>query len=205
MPKIQQVLFASIVIACIVAAGYFCHSFATGAFMHERQICAYESAVFLLEDKISNMDSSIVIDERVVRWAHTNADAKVPRIEIVRYLREMSKYDNFLMLISTVQVESGFDLYATSGKGARGLGQIIPKVWAEELVKVKVWDKKTDVYDYRKNIAGTDYILNKYLKKFGGWRKCLNRYVGGDSSYVLRVLSNYAELTLLISKEEVSS
>ena len=109
------------------------------------------------------------------------------------------------MLIAVIQVESGFDIYATSSKGAKGLGQITTSIWAEELVKAKVWDKKTDVYDYRKNIAGTNYILDKYMEKFGGWKECLNRYVGGDDSYVLKVLSNYAELTLLISKEEDSS
>lgn len=202
--KINYTVGSLLITISIAAAGYFGYSIISSASTCESDTYGYKSEISRLEHKINSMDSSIVIDEKIVKWAHTNADAKIPKVEIVRYLREMSKYDNFIMLISTVQVESGFDLYAKSGKGAKGLGQITTSIWADELVKAKVWDKKTDVYDYRKNIAGTNYILNKYLKKFGGWKECLNRYVGGDNSYVLKVLSNYAELTLLISNEETN-
>ena len=152
--------------------------------------------------ELENNNSINAVDPRIVEWAYKNADKKVARISIIQYLEETQRYDKFLMLVSIMQVESKFNLYAVSNKGAKGLGQITTKIWLDELTEAGLWKEEIDVYDYRKNIAAIDYIVRKLLKEHKSWPECLNRYVGGDKDYVTKVLSNYAELTLLLTNTE---
>lgn len=153
------------------------------------------------------------LDPRVVEWAYKNAGNHVPKVDIIRMLNEASTYKTYFLMLAVFKEESRFDAYAKSSAGAKGLGQIrtkIPKsgksVWLDEMIAQGFWEAEIDVYDYRKNIKATDYILNRYYKKYGGWSEALLRYVNGDSKYVTRVLTNYAELTLLaeLSKAEVT-
>ena len=198
MPKITGAyIIFSIIVAMLVSGIAFSKLSGDKDLLMQK-----ENIIASLNYDIDSMDSKIVVDEKIINWAYKNAGPKVPRIEVVRYLQEMSKYPNFLMLASVVQVESKFNMYAVSGKGAKGLGQITTAIWVEELVNSNIWKDVTSVYNYKYNIAATNYILEKYLEQYGSWKECLNRYVGGDQTYVLRVLSNYAELTLLIDKEK---
>jgi soluble lytic murein transglycosylase-like protein len=61
---------------------------------------------------------------------------------------------------AVIDVESGFDQYGTSGKGAQGLMQLMPDTAKSLGVK--------DPYDPRQNIAGGCLYLSQMLDEFGG-------------------------------------
>ena len=148
-------------------------------------------------------------DDVVIAWAYTNAASFVPRSEIIPIVVETKRYRTYLMLLSVFKEESGFNQYARSNKEAKGLGQIITKTsgnakwagWLPTLIEEGIFTEEIDVFDTHKNIAATDYILNVYYQETGSWKNALLKYVNGDSSYVTRVLSNFAELTLLLAEE----
>ncbi len=145
------------------------------------------------------------INPDIIEWAYKNSKSYVPKPYVIQYLHEAKKYPYYLMIVALIKEESGFDVYARSKMNAKGLGQILTRkpgsgesVWADHLIDQGVWEEEIDVFDHRKNIAAINYILKKYRKQFGSWKKVLFQYVNGDSNYVTRVLSNYAELSLML-------
>ena len=101
------------------------------------------------------------------------------------------------MLLSVIKEESNFYIFARSEKGAKGLTQVMTKIWNEELKSEGIWDEELDVFDYKRSIKAGNYILNKYYTQTGSWEEALLKYVGGDKDYVRRVLSNYGQIKLL--------
>lgn len=163
-----------------------------------------------LELKLAEFSTSVAVDESVVKWCYKGAKNYVPRTEIEDIVAASRQYKHYLMLLSVFKEESGFDRYARSEMSAKGLGQIRSKFdappntwsgWLDEMVEAGIWDEEIDVFDIYKNIAGTNYILNKYYAETKDWRATLLKYVNGDEAYVTRVLSNFAELTLLLAEE----
>jgi formylmethanofuran dehydrogenase subunit C len=136
--------------------------------------------------------------DKITMWAYKNAKKYVPIHDVREIVEEASKYDSFLLLIAVMCEESRFDRYARSSKNAMGLCQIIGSVWLETLQKQGIAEKKIDLFDYRVNIKAADYILNHYFEKKKSWKGALSAYVNGSKTYVLNVLSNYAELQFLL-------
>ena len=177
---------------------------AIGIFFHFAVVNTYATKIANLrhttayqEGLIVNNNLNIVPDKKLVKWAYKNSKPFIPKDMVVDILKEASKYDNYLMMLAVFKEESSFYVFARSEKQAKGLGQIMTRVWRETLVEEGIWDEEIDVFDYKRNIAATDYVINTYYKSTGSWREALLRYVGGDPKYVDRVLSNYAELKLL--------
>lgn len=162
-----------------------------------------------LQASLAQADENVVTDEVVVKWSYANAASFVPISEIKPIVAECKRYRNYLMLLAVFREESRFNQYGRSDKGAKGLGQIITKTtnnpkwpgWLPKLIEEGIFEEEIDVFDISKNIRATDYILNTYYEEAGSWRKALSKYVNGDSAYVTRVLSNFAELTLLLTEE----
>jgi len=111
--------------------------------------------------------------------------------------------ENRLLYLALMCIESNFNPSAVSKKGAVGLTQIMPKVWAKELQKQGIIKEKKDLFDYDKSLLASNYILTKYYKKTGSWTKALQKYVGKkNGNYAKNVLAIYGELQLLNNVEK---
>ncbi len=157
----------------------------------------------LLKQKLfvvnKKQNSNIVVPDILINWVYKNSKKYIPKSDIISLVRETARYKTCYMLLAVFKEESGFDRYAHSSKGAKGLGQIRTSVWFKKLTKEHIWNKPIDAYDYKKNIAACNYILLSYRKEKGSWKKALYDYVNGNDGYVKRVLSNFAEISLLMN------
>jgi len=127
---------------------------------------------------------------------------KISKNTAVDIFETAMSIDHGLLLIALAKKESSFNPSAVSKKGAIGLNQIMPNIWAKELIKNKIIKEKRDLFNYKANLRASHYILLKYYKETGSWKKALKKYVGADSkSYVKDVLANCGELYLLSKSE----
>ena len=94
------------------------------------------------------------------------------------------------VIFSVMYHESHFNAGATSGKGAQGLMQIIPKYSASRMAKLGV----TNLYDPASNILVGIDLLAEYYYTYGSWNQALTAYrtgnAGGDSSYASTILGS---------------
>jgi soluble lytic murein transglycosylase-like protein len=127
----------------------------------------------------------------------------VSRSRIERYIAESaaaSRIDPDL-LAAVISNESGFNPYATSGAGARGLMQLMPQTAASLGV--------TDPYDPEQNVRGGARYLRALLDRFGSLELAVAAYNAGAAAveryggvppyletraYVHNVLARYREL-----------
>lgn len=90
------------------------------------------------------------------------------------------------LVLSVIQVESGFKKYAISHAGARGYMQIMP-FWVET-----IGDNKHNLFHLRVNLRYGCMILRHYLdKENGDYFRALGRYNGslGQASYPQLIFS----------------
>ena len=91
-------------------------------------------------------------------------------------LENADKYDIPPTLIAAViQQESSYRATVTSGAGAVGLMQVIPKYWQKKCTG--------DLYQEHINIHCGSLILSEYYQKSGSWKKALGYYNVGPSGY----------------------
>ena len=94
------------------------------------------------------------------------------------------------VIFSVMYHESHFNAGATSGKGAQGLMQIIPKYSAARMAKLGV----TNLYDPASNILVGIDLLAEYYYTYGSWNQALTAYrtgsASGDSSYAATILGS---------------
>lgn len=94
------------------------------------------------------------------------------------------------VIFSVMYHESHFNAGATSGKGAQGLMQIIPKYSADRMAKLGV----TNLYDPASNILVGIDLLAEYYYTYGSWNQALTAYrtgsPSGDSSYAATILGS---------------
>jgi hypothetical protein len=78
------------------------------------------------------------------------------------------------ILLSTVSVESTFNVHARSRKNAIGSAQVMP-----------FWASKTpyNIYDHEGNILAGAYILSHYREECGDWKCAVKSYNVGLSAY----------------------
>jgi soluble lytic murein transglycosylase-like protein len=118
-----------------------------------------------------------------------------------RYIKNHQKRINFLkavhreaikadlppeMVIAVIQVESGFNKYAISYVGARGLMQVMP-FWQKEIGR-----PDDNMMDLDTNLRYGCTILKHYLdREKGNWTRALARYNGslGKTWYPERVMN----------------
>lgn len=99
---------------------------------------------------------------------------------IANALQEIATEMNmdFNTAVGIMEVESAFNPMAISDMDARGLMQVLPRVWQEPL-GVK---HKTDFHDVRLNIQSGIHVYLHYLnKENGNTTRALNRYNGSDA------------------------
>lgn len=84
---------------------------------------------------------------------------------------------DFGVIVGIMEVESHFNPFAISHKGARGLLQVMPSVWLEPLGI----EDKTDLHDISTGIDAGIRIYLEYLdQEDGNIKRALNRYNGCD-------------------------
>ena len=94
------------------------------------------------------------------------------------------------VIFSVMYHESHFNAGATSGSGAQGLMQIIPRYSASRMAKLGV----TNLYDPASNILVGIDLLAEYYHTYGSWNQALTAYrtgnVGSDSAYAATILGS---------------
>ena len=94
------------------------------------------------------------------------------------------------VIFSVMYHESHFNAGATSGKGAQGLMQIIPRYSASRMAKLGV----TNLYDPASNILVGIDLLAEYYHTYGSWNQALTAYRTGnaenDSAYAATILGS---------------
>ncbi len=137
---------------------------------------------------------------RLNEWVyrHSSVISKKTVDEIVS-ASSSTKYPVFLLAI--MELESvGFRPSAVSPTGAVGLGQINVKEHGARLKKAGVILEARDLFNIKENIQAADLILHDCMvRSKADPLKALECYLGGkDGRYVLRILKNYAEMSLLL-------
>ena len=94
------------------------------------------------------------------------------------------------VIFSVMYHESHFNAGATSGSGAQGLMQIIPRYSASRMAKLGV----TNLYDPASNILDGIDLLAEYYHTYGSWNQALTAYrtgnAGNDSAYAATILGS---------------
>ena len=94
------------------------------------------------------------------------------------------------VIFSVMYHESHFNAGATSGSGAQGLMQIIPRYSASRMEKLGV----TNLYDPASNILVGIDLLAEYYHTYGSWNQALTAYrtgnAGNDSAYAATILGS---------------
>lgn len=211
-----------VLFALVMAGGYYYHTYTL-----KKHVVAYRSvysslqqlvnagsakAVSLeeentaLKDRINELAASKVVeqvvlnveDQAIADWAYKNSVPFVPKSMVEDIIREASRYDNYLLLVSIMKTESNFHIFASSGN-KKGLGQIDVQVWKEELIAAGIWEEEIDVFDYKKHLAAVNYILEVAYKVTGDWRQALVKY-NSKEAYDSKVLGTFAELSLILGR-----
>ena len=94
------------------------------------------------------------------------------------------------VIFSVMYHESHFNAGATSGSGAQGLMQIIPRYSASRMAKLGV----TNLYDPASTILVGIDLLAEYYHTYGSWNQALTAYrtgnAGNDSAYAATILGS---------------
>ncbi|MGI4985041.1 MAG: transglycosylase SLT domain-containing protein [Janthinobacterium lividum] len=100
-----------------------------------------------------------------------------------------------LLLLAVMAVESGFNPYAESGVGARGLMQVMPTIHSD---KFQYYGGPKAALEPVPNLRVGALILKDYIGQTGSIAGGLRRYVGattpGDGGYGAKVLAERARL-----------
>jgi len=95
-------------------------------------------------------------------------------------------------LVAVMETESEFKPTAVSKRGARGLMQVNPAIWAKPFNVTK-----SDLHDIDTGIDIGSKILRIYLDESDqDMKKALYKYVGGDSDYYKKVYINLAKFQI---------
>lgn len=146
---------------------------------------------------------SNINDKACIDWILRHS-VRISRRTATNIFKEAMSTNNGFLLLALARRESSFNPCAISKKGAIGLTQIRPSIWVKELIKNKIIKNKRDLFDYKTNLAASNYILTKYYKETGSWEKALKKYVGANfRTYVRDIFANCGSLYLL-SKSKIS-
>lgn len=138
-----------------------------------------------------------VTEARLVQWVYDHS-TKISRAQCQEIVREAMKYRYPELLLAIIELESvKFSPGSLSSVGAIGWCQINAKEHAAELIKAGIIKEVRDLWDTGPNIRAGAYILDQKLKHTKSVADALNAYRGGRNDiYVLRILSNHADLSI---------
>ena len=137
----------------------------------------------------------------MVQWVYDHSTL-ISRAQCKELVQEVMKTKRPELMLAIIELESkkfqpGAQSYDKSGRRlARGWCQINIQEHGQELAKAGIIREERDLWDAGPNIKAGAYILEQKFKlSKGNVVKALEGYLGGkDGTYVLRVLSNYADI-----------
>ncbi len=135
-------------------------------------------------------EKEILILAKFIYQNNTRVDANTA-YKYAKFINKLCKHPS--LVVAVITSETNFRPTSRSKIGAIGLGQIRPEMWFKELAKVfpDVFKEPKDLYNWRKNILATDYILTKLLIKFDGdITKTLKYYVGGNQKKYIEAVKD---------------
>jgi soluble lytic murein transglycosylase-like protein len=136
--------------------------------------------------KLGRANVKEMAKEAILEWMKKNSE--MPEQVLSKIYRVAVNSVNTDLILAICVVESNFNPYVESDRGAIGLMGIMPTVWLKELKEHRIVSGKEDLYSISKNIDSGVYVLESYLKRTNNLRDALSRYSGGDPSYATRVL-----------------
>lgn len=93
------------------------------------------------------------------------------------------------LLLAVIAVESGFDRFAISVVGAKGLMQVLPSQHRDRVLRT------FDLTDARTNVRIGSEILQNYIRAAdGNLENALYRYSGGARGYARRVVDHMSTM-----------
>ena len=141
-----------------------------------------------------NTSSDDAAKKRILDWMAENS--AVPEQVLAKIYNAAAVTGNRDLILAICLVESNFNPYAESDKGAIGLMGIMPGVWMKELKEKGIISEREDLFRISGNIAAGAHVLETYLLETNDLRKALVRYVGGASWYATRVLQAQQQIKL---------
>lgn len=142
-------------------------------------------------------------ETRMVQWVYDHSTL-ISRVQCQELVREAMKTPWPELIIALIELES---IKFTPGAMSRdkhgnplaiGWCQINIQIHEKELIEAGIIIERRDLWNMDCNIKAGTYIFTQKIKESdGNVARALEGYLGGrDSKYVLRVLSNYADLTI---------
>ena len=123
----------------------------------------------------------------------------IAKIAYEVYIKAKERHLPPELLLGIIQVESQFNPYAISSKGAKGLMQVL-MTECEDIIDTKY------IHDIGYNIECGSCLLVGHLKAGNGnLSNALFRYVGGDSGYVDKVYRSIGEFILYKSSIDLKA
>ena len=131
--------------------------------------------------------------EYVKRRYRVSPEAVLPVFEVAELICRDRRIDP-LLILAIIGVESGFNPFAESAMGARGLMQVIPRFHMD---KVPEGMGSRQLFDPAVNIRVGVHVLEEAIRRRGGLTAGLQSYAGSsdaEGSYASKVLAEKARL-----------
>ena len=129
----------------------------------------------------------------VKRRYRVSPEAVMPIVEVAELIGKERRIDP-LLILAIIGVESGFNPFAESSLGARGLMQVIPRFHMD---KVPTGLGGSHFFDPAVNIRVGVHVLEEAIERRGGLIPGLQQYAGSsdaESSYANKVLAEKARM-----------
>jgi hypothetical protein len=142
------------------------------------------------------------LELKLSKWIYDRSE-RISRTTCEEIAREAMKTKNPALTVAIMEIESikftpGALSTIRGAPGAMGWMQVRWEVHSEALVKAGIAREKRDLWDTPINIRSGAFIFEDNLKASkGDVSKALSAYLGGqDGVYLLRILSNFASLSV---------
>lgn len=159
----------------------------------------------LLQEKVEKLKAKRVQEkENIKNYILTYYKTVAPIIaeETAVHILEKSAKHNvpFVAVVAVTEVESHFNPFAISSKGARGSMQIMPRFWLKEFKL----PNKYALHDIETNIDCGVKVLRRYLDATdNNMRKALFKYVGGSHPYIKQVYESMGKFIVFKSFSDI--
>lgn len=188
--KYKWVFIARIVAVCLIISAV-----SALVFIENIQGRKSDSAFVLTAAPSAQAAEMNAARSSVIRWMKINSEMPEQVLSNIYDTALQSMHPDLVLAIC--MVESNFNPWTRSHKGAIGLMGVRPAVWLKELKTHGIVHGKRDLYLVSKNIASGAYVLGKYIARSGDVKQALFDYVGGDYDYVGKVLQAVGEISLI--------
>jgi soluble lytic murein transglycosylase-like protein len=180
-------MFVTAIVVCLLVAGVVIQTARQAEIKYRQQYTPAKVETVKPHPNHSTMTKWV--------YAHSKVISQKTASEIVT---NVLKYKHSTLMLAIFEAESEFVPTATSHKGALGLGQIHFPAHGKRLTEAKVINERRDLYDIEMNVRATNIVLSQMLKDADyNVPKALEAYLGGkDGRYVLRILTNFANISL---------